>query len=219
MSKRQYTTTTEEGFNVRLEARLKNAELIGAREIAGLTIKETAERIGISYGYYLDCESMRAYPSEETQGKICEFYRNSGVFLLEEDVFPKELKKLDLKRKYIGEKTIPKVELLSLSTGEFDRKLLPVVGGEIEKKVEDDELHAKLNRILSKLSHRQEQIIRMRFGIDEESKTYEKIGKIFDVSRERIRQIEKEVMQKLEYYSKKENLKSFYKGHFRSPFS
>ena len=42
---------------------------------------------------------MREYPSEETQKKICDFYRSLGVFLLEEDVFPKELKKLVLKRK------------------------------------------------------------------------------------------------------------------------
>jgi len=215
MPKKQYTTTTEEGFNIRLEARLKNAELVGAKEMAGLTATEAAKRIGMSYVYYLNCESMRAYPGEKIQRKICEFYRNSGVFLLEEDVFPKELKKLDLKRKYIGEKTIPKVELLSLSTSEFDRKLLPVVEGEAEKKVEYNELRAELNRILSKLSHRQEQIIRMRFGIDEEPKTQEEIGKIFDVSKGRIGQIEEKVLRKKEF----RKLKSFWKGYFRNPFS
>jgi RNA polymerase sigma factor (sigma-70 family) len=211
---RKYTTTTEEGFNVRLEARLKNAELTGAKEMAGLTATEVAERIGISYGSYLAFESMRAYPGEETQRKICGFYRNLGVFLLEEDVFPKELKKLDLKRKYIGEKTIPKIELLSLSTSEFDRKLLPVIEGEIEKKVEDDELHAEINRILSKLSHRQEQMIRMRFGLDDEKpKTYWEIGKIFGVSRERIRQIEEKMLKRLKHPHYRGNLKSFLESY------
>lgn len=214
MPKKQYTTTTEEGFNIRLEARLKNAELVGAREMAGLTATEAAERIGISYGLYLSYQSMRKYPSEETQKKICDFYRNLGVFLLEEDVFPEELKELKPERKYIGEKIIPKVELLSLSTGEFDRKLLPVVEGEIEKKVEYDELRAEINKVLSNLPYRHQEVIKMRFGFgNEEPKTLEEIGKIFNVTRERIRQIERTAMWRLEYYSKKENLKSFLKDY------
>lgn len=213
MPKRQYTTTTEEGFNVRLEARLKNAELTGAKEMAGLTATEAAKRIGISYGSYLAFESMRAYPSEETQKNICDFYRSLGVFLLEEDIFPKELKKLKPERKYIGEKTIPKVELLSLSTGEFERKLLPIIEGEIEKKVEYDELRAEINRVLSNLPYRQREVIKMRFGLGEESKTLEEIGKIFNVSRERIRQIEKRVLVKLRHLPYRGNLKSFLKGY------
>ncbi len=217
MLKRQYTTTTEEGFDIRLEARLKNAKLIGAREVIGLTAKETAERIGINYVTYLGYESMRTHPKEEKQKKVCDFYRNLGVFLLEEEVFPKELKELRLKRKYIGEKTIPKVKLLSLSTDEFDRKLLPIIEREVEKKVDYDELRVEVNRILSKLSHRQEQIIRMRFGIDEEPKTCEEIGKIFDVSRERIRQIEVKMLIKLRHPCYRGNLKSFLKSYSRSP--
>lgn len=216
MTKRQYTTTTEEGFNIRLEARLKNAKLVGAKEVVGLTSKEAAERIGINYISYLNCESMKVYPGEEMQKKICNFYRNSGVFLLEEDVFPKELKKLKPERKYIGEKTIPKVKLLSFSTDKFDRKLLPIIEGEVEKKVEDNELHAEINKVLSKLSYRQEQIIRMRFGIDEEPKTCEKIGKIFEVSRERIRQIEKIVLERLKNPYYRGNLKPFLESYHES---
>jgi RNA polymerase sigma factor (sigma-70 family) len=207
MPKRQYTTTTEEGFKVRLEARLKNAELIGAREMAGLTAREVAERTGISYVMYLGCESMREYPNKEMQKKICDFYRSLGIFLFEDDVFPEELKKLKPEKKYIHEKTIPKIELLSLSTGEFDRKLLPAVEGEAEKKVEYDELHAAIYEILSKLPHRQQEVIRMRFGIeDEEPKTCEEIGKIFDVTKSRIQQIEAKALMKIKLSLK---LKSF----------
>lgn len=213
MSKRQYTTTTEEGFNVRLEARLKNAELTGAKEIVGLTSKAVAERIGIGYTTYLSYESMRMYPSEEKQKKICDFYRSLDIFLLEEDVFPKELKELRPERKYIGEKTIPKVELLSLSTGEFDRKLLPIVEGEIEKKVEYDELRAEINRVLSNLPYRQQEIIKMRFGLgNEEPKTCEEIGEIFNVTRSRIQQIEAKALRKLRHPSYGRKLKAFLKS-------
>lgn len=214
MLKRKYTTTTEEGFNIRLEARLKNAELVGAKEMAGLTATEAAERIGISYTMYLGYESMRIYPTDERQKKICDFYRSLGVFLLEEDVFPKELKELRPERKYIGEKTIPKVELLSLSTGEFDRKLLPVVEGKIEKKVEYDELRAEINRVLPNLPYRQQEVIKMRFGLgNEESKTCEEIGKIFNVTRSRIQQIEARALRKLRHPSYSRKLKSFLKDY------
>ena len=217
MPKRQYTTTTEEGFNIRLEARLKNARLVGAKEILGLTSKDVAERVGMNYVHYLNCESMRIYPGKGIQKKICDFYRNSGVFLLEEEVFPEELKELKPKRKYIGEKTIPKVKLLSLSTDKFDRKLLPIIEEEVEKKVEYNELRTELDKVLSKLSHRQEQIIRMRFGIDEEPKTCEEIGKIFDVTRGRIQQIEAKMLGRLKHPCYRGNLKSFLKSSPRSP--
>ncbi len=213
MPKRQYTTTTEEGYNIRLEARLKNAKLVGAKEVVGLTSKEAAERIGMSYVYYLDCESMRAYPGEEIQRKICNFYRNLGVFLLEEDVFPEELKESKPKRKYISEKIVPKVKLLSLSEDEFDRKLLPVVEREVERKVEHNELREAVSEVLSKLPYRQEQIIRMRFGIDEKQKTCKEIGEIFEVSKGRIQQIEKKMLKKLKHPCYRGNLKSFLESY------
>jgi len=212
---RKYTTTTEDGFSVRLEARLKNAKLVGARELAGLSAKEAAERIGISYYVYLSYESMRAYPSKERQKKICDFYRSLGIFLLEEDVFPEELKELKPKRKYVGEKTVPKVELLSLSTDDFDRKLLPVVEGEAERKVDYDELRAKLSEVLSRLPYRQQQVISMRYGLDgNEEMTLEEIGNILGVSRERVRQIERKVLRVLrESYFVHKNLKPFLKDY------
>ena len=122
--KRAYRTAG--GFGVRVEARLKNADLIGAREMAGLTVREVSEKTGISATTYSGYECMRLYPSKETQKRICDFYRSLGIFLFEEDVFPEELKNIR-PIKYIAEKGIPKPELLSLS--HVDRKLLPVIDG------------------------------------------------------------------------------------------
>jgi len=180
----------------------------------GLTAKEVVEKIGMSYIYYLNCESMRAYPGEKTQRKICDFYRSLGIFLLEEDVFPRELKELKLERKYIAEKTIPKVELLSLSTGEFDRKLLPVVEGEVEKKVEYDELRAAIHEVLSQFPHRQREIIKMRFGLGGGgAKTCEEIGEIFNVTKARINQIEVRGLRKLKHPSHSRKLKLFLESY------
>jgi RNA polymerase sigma factor (sigma-70 family) len=192
--KKQYKT--EEGFDIRLEARLKNAALIGAREMAGLSAKEASERIGICYAAYLGYESMKQYPSEETQRKICDFYRNLGIFLFEEDVFPEELKNIKPKRRYTAEKTIPKPELISLST--VDRRLLPIIEGELEKRAEHEELKEKIDEALSKLTYSEERVIRLRYL--EEDMTLQKIGDIFKVTPERVRQIEAKALKKLRRY-------------------
>lgn len=59
-------------------------------------------------------------------------------------------------------------------------------------------LNEKINQILKKLSPREEEIIKMRFGIDQDREyTLEEIGKHFGITRERIRQIEERTLKKL----------------------
>ncbi len=67
-----------------------------------------------------------------------------------------------------------------------------------EKTIMDLNLQAETQRILTTLSPREEKIIRMRFGIRENSDyTLEETGKVFGVTRERIRQIEATALKKL----------------------
>ena len=62
-----------------------------------------------------------------------------------------------------------------------------------------------INKFLSKLSARERYIIEHRFGLNnKEIKTLENIGEIFNVTRERIRQVEFEVMRKLRFAIQKE---------------
>jgi len=63
---------------------------------------------------------------------------------------------------------------------------------------------------LDSLSPREAKVLRMRFGIDTVSDhTLEEVGKQFDVTRERIRQIESKAMRKLVHPSRSEKLRSF----------
>jgi RNA polymerase primary sigma factor len=65
-------------------------------------------------------------------------------------------------------------------------------------------------RILSGLTPREAKVLRMRFGIDMNTDhTLEEVGKQFDVTRERIRQIEAKALRKLRQPSRAEQLKSF----------
>ncbi len=65
-------------------------------------------------------------------------------------------------------------------------------------------------RILATLAPREERVLRMRFGIGMNSDhTLEEVGKVFDVTRERIRQIEAKALEKLRHPSRSRKLKSF----------
>ena len=69
---------------------------------------------------------------------------------------------------------------------------------------------SQIKRVLSTLSKREEQILRMRFGIGEKhDHTLEEVGQDFNVTRERIRQIEVKALKKLKHYSRAKKLKSF----------
>jgi RNA polymerase primary sigma factor len=64
--------------------------------------------------------------------------------------------------------------------------------------------------LLSTLQPREEKILRLRFGLDgHQAETLEKIGKIFNVSKERIRQIEKKALRKLKNPNRQACLKTF----------
>ena len=76
--------------------------------------------------------------------------------------------------------------------------------------VENRELATRVNEVLSSLTEREEKIIRLRFGIGEKAEyTLEEIGKRFNVSRERIRQIEKKALNRLRHSSRREKLRFF----------
>ncbi|HVS15245.1 MAG TPA: RNA polymerase sigma factor RpoD [Thermoanaerobaculia bacterium] len=65
-------------------------------------------------------------------------------------------------------------------------------------------------RVLSTLTPREELVLRMRFGVGEGSEhTLEEVGKSFNVTRERIRQIESKALRKLRHPSRSERLKPF----------
>lgn len=71
-------------------------------------------------------------------------------------------------------------------------------------------LKEQLSDVLSTLTPREEKVLRLRFGLEDgRSRTLEEVGKEFDVTRERIRQIEAKALRKLRHPSRSKKLKDY----------
>jgi RNA polymerase primary sigma factor len=74
----------------------------------------------------------------------------------------------------------------------------------------DKELNQSIRHSLSLLSAKEEEVLRMRFGIDrDDTVTLDDIGKKFKLTRERIRQIEKKALRKLSVSKMRKTLRNF----------
>ena len=71
-------------------------------------------------------------------------------------------------------------------------------------------LREQMKDILDTLTDREENVLRLRFGLDDgRSRTLEEVGKVFGVTRERIRQIEAKALRKLRHPSRSKRLRDF----------
>jgi len=71
-------------------------------------------------------------------------------------------------------------------------------------------LKEQISEVLDTLTEREESVLRLRFGLDDgRSRTLEEVGKVFGVTRERIRQIEAKALRKLRHPSRSKQLKDF----------
>jgi RNA polymerase sigma factor (sigma-70 family) len=81
---------------------------------------------------------------------------------------------------------------------------------EAETTVEADLMRRQLNDVLSTLEEREAAVVRMRYGLDGvQPRTLDEIGRAFKLSRERIRQIERETMAKLRHPSRAQILRDY----------
>jgi len=71
-------------------------------------------------------------------------------------------------------------------------------------------LKDRINEILVHLTSREQQILKMRFGLDSGiTHTLEEVGKVFGVTRERIRQIEAKALEKIKQHEKSNTLEGY----------
>ncbi|MCR5283896.1 MAG: sigma-70 family RNA polymerase sigma factor, partial [Lachnospiraceae bacterium] len=71
-------------------------------------------------------------------------------------------------------------------------------------------LKEQLNEVLATLTDREAKVLKLRFGLEDgKARTLEEVGQRFDVTRERIRQIEAKALRKLRHPSRSRKLKDY----------
>jgi len=165
---------------LRLTLRVRNNRLIAAREALGLSAREAAARMGVSYQRLLEYEGLRLSPLgahnswKKAALRICAFYGatvehfwSEAVMAVVEPVRTVEVDGMDVAR----------------LTAPVDLAALPS-----DVDVEDEFLRAEQSQkvregveMLDKLDPRVAQVIRLRFGLDgEEPKTLNEVGAVID---------------------------------------
>jgi RNA polymerase primary sigma factor len=98
--------------------------------------------------------------------------------------------------------------------GENSQNLMQIIEDRNVNRPDDvaitTDLHKQIKDILDSLSPRESQVLRMRFGIGGTNEcTLEEVGQRFNVSRERIRQIEQEALQRLRHPARSDHMRCF----------
>lgn len=191
---------------IRVDVRLRNNRLVELREALGLTVKQAAEKIGISRTSLCDLEGMRRSPImkkgavvwKEIADRVSSFY---GVSL--DDLFPDVVLKV-LKTR--GHFTVDEQEVHALIG--YDPDAAPALP---DAAVEQDELKFRIGQVLSTLTPREATVLSLRFGIGDggDGVTLGEVGETMGCGSERIRQIEAKAIRKLRHSSRSKYLKEF----------
>lgn len=189
----------------RLRLITHNARLVDARKRHGITGEKMSLLVGLSRSRLRDIENLRVIPTEEEVVKIACILEKPIDYL-----FPEEL----MSAVRVGVFSRRKVELDTpevISLTEAQRLRLTYDGettliDEVSKTL----LHEQIEAVLDTLTPREKRVLELRFGLeDRQRRTLEEVGKEFNVTRDRIRQIELKALRKLRHPSRSRYLKDY----------
>jgi len=176
--------------------KIKNGVLYEALQLAGWSQSTLAIKSGItpsSIGQYCN---LKIVPTSEMKARIIKAFWENGVPFNPEDAWPEGLKSGSFDGKTIHVKTVDIPDEMILQGVDMDA--LPAGKSEINKTIEQIN---DVEQAFSVLTPREEKVMRLRFGLDKDGyeNTYRTIGNLFDLSVERIRQIEGKALRKLRH--------------------
>jgi RNA polymerase sigma factor (sigma-70 family) len=183
--------------DIRFIIRIKNNRLVRHREKLGLSQAKMAELCGVSQTEYGRIENLQEFPVKTKTGDWKEVAQriSSVIGLPEEELFPEAFKKISKTR---WEKEIGLPQLAGMSMP----RLGPV------ESVEAKEREEEIKKQLLTLTPREQTIIIKRFGLFGNGfETREEISKGFNLTLERIKQIEEKALRKLRYPTRARKLR------------
>ncbi len=178
---------------------IRNYRLVEARKNKKFQQKDIAEQVGISRLTYLNYESMRYKPNQSVKNKIAQVLEKPLEYL-----FPKNIESYYEYNK-TSEDIYDNHRRINLQQRINPHNI------NSDKLAKQSSLRKITKKLLETLNHKEKEVIKLRFGIDNENAhTLEKIGKIYGVTRERIRQIESRAIERLRRPTKLEFLKEVF---------
>jgi RNA polymerase sigma factor (sigma-70 family) len=183
----------------RVTVKVRNARIINALaemgEVVGLKV---SAKIGISYSKLLALSNLAVSPIDKDGNiipevlKICDFTNKMPFDLFSPDqIVPLETNTAEV------DMTADEVEILMLSSSGAPNP---------EKLLGDSQSAKAISNLLDTLGPRESKIIKLRYGMDCDTHTYEEIGKVFGVTKDRIRQIEARALRKMRHPSRSKEL-------------
>ncbi len=181
------------GVDVAIIAKLRNGPMIRYRNTGGIAQGEAARRAGIATLTWVLLEQMRLglrYDAEGSAARKVAQLLSMSLY----DVFPPELRGRMSGCTRTAYGRLAAHCLTDAVERHTERMTLPSPADLIEQQDDVD----RLKPLLMALSYREREIIKLRNGIgDGHAHTLEEVGKIFKVTRERIRAVEARAMRKL----------------------
>ena len=190
--------------DLRVIVRIKNNYLCKIREHYGLSMEAAAKKCKISYGCWCALENLKRYPYNKRGFEWSESaVKISKAFNMPPEIlFPQALEEITNNK---AEREMSAASFLLDSSVET-----LLLEQNPETKVTQDSLRRQVQGVLSTLSPREQKVIAMRFGLDGDGpKTFDEIGEVFNIGRERVRQIEAKAFRMLRHPSRIKQLKVF----------
>ena len=188
-------------FSVGVQHRIFNNEVRSRRLAMGLTQKQLGALIDRGGIWVSHLENFRFYPIKELANELAEIL-NVNVNVL----FPPWLKIFKPKRTLVITEHIVNAPLLD---SHISQHLLANGEDQFRDMFDKNLLKEGIAEVLTSLKPRERQILELRFGIGgNKPKDLESLGRIFGVTRERIRQIEAKALMKLKHPTRRKKMQN-----------
>jgi RNA polymerase sigma factor (sigma-70 family) len=193
---------------VKLRLLVNNDRLTTLRKNLGYNQRQFSKYVGMPLKHFVEIETLRRVPTDLEMDNIASI---SGKPI--EYIFPKSI--LDAVRNQafrVREKLVSELQVISLNEAISQNLLPPGENPEDIASLDDENKYLKkaITELLLTLTPREERALQLRFGLkDGRIRTLEEVGKEFNVTKERIRQIEAKALRKLRYPRRSRKLKDY----------
>jgi DNA-directed RNA polymerase specialized sigma subunit len=205
-----------------METKTPDSELIGkrteegnfylrlARQYAGVNQAEVCRKTGIQDTHYGQIEKNITFSTPENRKKICDYF--SSVYkktIDEETLFPEEMNPGRKAAAYRAEDALN--DACPLDSLSMLEKPYTTINAKSIEENRRSKLEYRMEKILTTLTPREEDVAYRRFGITGNEQSIDRIGESYSVSKERVKQIMGKALGELRHPTRSRALKEFFR--------